>query len=437
MYFGNFVSNRESRSAAMWLFLIGLFSQTQLKLGAKIGISELGCCLTALFLFVRDYVSYKREGVAIYFNLLLVWMLGALFSDFCNNSFFEQVIRGFSVPLAIFSVSVCIYHFLRKNPNNLKWLIFGIALSSVLSIFIFQRGSAGDMAAEGDIEGAIERVVGYKLFWTNMIKTWLDIPVQTLYLKMPFFYVVPALLTVAIANFIGGGRSMFAVSILSLLLVIIGGKKVTTMTRVRRFFPLIGCAMIVAMVAVKGIYSYAASHGYLNEYETAKYQRQTAQGSDAKSLLLAGRSDFFIGLFAALDKPIIGWGSQALDIHGYERDFLDKYGTIEEIEEFKKRYVKGYVHAIRAHSHVICYWMWHGVAGLAFWLYILWLVIQTIRKRLAYVPEWFGYLAIALPEFLWDYFFSPFGLRVTECALFCALLVLARIERMKKLGMMP
>ena len=430
-------AQRRDKQGAMWLFLIGAFSMTQLKLGAKIGISEAGCCLASLFIYARDYMSYRREGVSAYFNLLLFWIAGALFSDFYNHSVFAQLMRGVSVPVTIFCVSVCIYHFLRRNPDNLKWLLFGIAVSSIISIFVFQRGRAGDLAAEGNIEEAIEGVIGYKLFWSNMAKTWLYLPIQCLYMKVPFFYAIPAMVVVSLVNITIGGRSSFATSVVGLFLVLIVGKRIESMRRVRRYFPILIVTLIAVMFAIKGAYSYAATHGYLNEYETIKYQRQTAQGAGFMSLLMAGRGDFFIGLIAALDKPIVGHGSQALDTHGYERDFVSKYGTIAETEEFNKRYAKGYLRAIKAHSHVIQFWMWHGIAGLLFWLYILWLVFQTIRKRLAYVPEWFGYLAIVLPDFLWDYFFSPFGLRVTGCALFCTLLVLVRIERLKQRGMMP
>ena len=436
MYFGDFVSKKESRNAATWLFLIGCFSMTQLKLGAKIGISEAGCLLAMPFIFIRDYAIYKRDGVSIYFNLLLLWLVGALFSDWYNHSRFEQVIRGFSVPLLVLACSVCIYHFLRRNPGNLKWLLFGIAVSSVISIFIFQRGSAGDLAAEGDMAGAVERVVGYKLFWSGMIKTWLNLPVQGWYLHVPFFYVLPALICVSGANSFAGGRSAFAVSVLSVFLVLIGGKKVQSMQRVRRYFPMMIIACMALAVVIKGAYSYAATHGYLNESETVKYEKQTAKGTGFLAMLMGGRGDFFIGLFAALDKPFVGNGSQALDTYGYERDFVSKYGTAEEEEQFAKRIQSGYLRTIRAHSHIICYWMWHGVTALMFWLYILWLIILTLWKRLSYIPEWFGYFAIVLPSFLWDYFFSPFGLRVDGCTLFCALLVLVRIERMKERGMM-
>lgn len=429
------ISYNEAKRSAFWLFLIGCFSLTQLKLGAKIGISELGCLLAMPFIFPRDYALYRKDGVSIYFNLLLLWIAGALFSDFYNSSRFVQVIRGFSVPLLVFSCSVCIYHFLRYHPENLKWLLFGIAVSSVISIFVFQRGTAGDLAAEGDMSGAIEAMVSYKLFWANLIETWLVLPIQVMYIKLSGAYVIPALIGVAFVNAMSGGRSAFAVSILTLLLVLIGGKRVETMRRIRRYLPILIFVMMCFAALAKYAYSYAATHGYLNEAETAKYEKQTARGSDMKSLIIAGRGDFFIGLFAALDRPFIGHGSQAFDIYGYEDEYLKRYGTDQEHSDYMKAMAMGRLRTIRAHSHVICYWMWHGVAGLLFWVYVFYLVIQTIHKRMDLVPEWFGFLAIALPAFLWDYFFSPFGLRVSECTFFCALLVLVRIERIRKRGL--
>lgn len=418
--------------AAKALFLIGLFSMTQIRLGAKIGISELVCCLIAPFLYVRDVPFYRRDGVMIYFNLLFLWMGAALLSDFYNHSFFAQVIRGVSVPIMIFAVCVCVYHCLRNDPSGLKWLLFGVACSSVLSVFIFQRGAAGDLAIEEGMSAGVERVVGYKLFWSNMAKTWLCLPIQGWYEHVPTFYTIPALIVVSVVNLLAGGRSAFLVSVVSVFLVFAGGKREAAIRRIKRAFPALVVGMVLVVGVIKWGYGYLAENGYLSEYETDKYERQTSRGSDVLSLLIAGRGDFFIGLFAALDKPLIGHGSHALDTYGYERDYLVRYGSDSEIELYEKLLRLGRLRTIRAHSHVICYWMWHGVFGLLFWLYVLYLLIVTLKNRLSYVPEWFGYLAIVIPSFLWDYFFSPFGLRVSESVLFCVMLVLSKIDKERK-----
>ena len=428
----NLFSSNESKKGRGWLFLIGLFSLTQIRLGAKIGISEAACLLVAPYLTFKDFKFYKQDGVSLYFYLLFLWIAGALFSDFYNHSNFAQIMRGFTVPLLTLSTSVCVYHFLRRSPGNLKWLVFGIALSSVISIFIFQRGKAGDIAADGDMSGAVEAMVTYKLFWANTAKTWLTLPIQTMYLGLSVLYTVPAMMCVAIVTAMAGGRSAFAVSMMAMFLLLIGGKKIDTMRRVRRLIPVVVLLVACLMVGIKSAYSYAATHGYLNDTETIKYQRQTNIGTDFKSLILSGRSEFFVGLFAALDKPIVGHGSQPIDYYGYCEDFLRKYGTDAEIERIRRAKAQGFYPHILSHSHIICYWMWHGLPALLFWLYIGFLSVQTICKRIEVIPEWYGYLVIMLSSFAWDYFFSPYGVRVTECGLYCAMLVIVRIARLQK-----
>ncbi len=414
------------------LFLIGLFSMTQIRLGAKIGISEAVCCLIAPFLFMREIPLYKRDGVMIYFNLLILWMAGALFADFYNHSVFQQFIRGVSVPIMIFSVSVCVYHYLRRDTSGLKWLLLGVALSYVISTFVFQRGSAGDLAAEEGLAAGAEKVMGYKLFWSNMAKTWLCLPIQGWYQQVPMIFAIPVLIAVSVINLLAGGRSAFLVSTVSIFLVFIGGKRERAIQRIKRAFPVFAVGLLIVAGGIKWGYGYLAKNGYLNEYETEKYEKQTSRGSDVLSLLIAGRGDFFVGLFAALDKPIVGHGSQAIDYYGYERDYLSKYGSDAEIERYINMENRGRIRTIRSHSHVICYWMWHGVLGLLFWLYILYLVIITVKNRLAYIPEWFGYFAVVLPNFMWDFFFSPFGQRVEESVMFCTLLVLMKISKDRK-----
>ena len=425
------------KKGAKWLFLIGLFSMTQVRLGAKLGISEAFCCFVAPFLFFIDLPKFRRDGVMVFFNLLILWIIGACISDFVNHAAFWQLMRGIAVPVVVFCNSVCIYHHLRRDPHNLKWLIFGIALSDIISIFVFQSGSAGDLAAEGDLSGAVDAVIGYKLFWSNTIITWFSLPIKCWYFSTPLLFQYVAIVVMAAASVISGGRSMFAVTCLSGLLLVIGSKSIDVIRKIHRKFPLILLAVLCLAIAVKGAYSYAAKHGYLNAEETEKYYDQSSKGTGFLALLMSGRSEFFVGLIAALDKPLLGHGSCALDEQGYRDEFLSKYGTTEEInkalEDRQFRAQMGIrVGVIPAHSHVITYWMWHGIPGLLFWLYVLKLAIDTMWKRLAIIPEWFGYFAVVVPAWLWDYFFSPFGQRVTESMMFCAMLVLLKLEKQSK-----
>lgn len=416
-------------SDAIILFLIGLFSLTQVRLMGKIGISELVMVCIAPFMFLKNMSFYRREGVMGFLILCVLWLGGAIVSDLTNGSVVGQMARGISVPVVIFCTVVCIYPLLSRDIRNIKWLLLGISCSMVLSTFVFQRGSAGDLAAQGDASAAIERVVGYKLFWFNMANSWLSLPIEGWYLITPTAYLFFVPLGLAVLGLFIGGRSSFLVMTLSWLLIFIARKNFRTMKVFRSHIVLILMVLGAAVIGVKVVYKYCVVHGYMGEEERTKYESQTRQGESAMKLLMAGRIEFFIALFAALDKPFLGHGSWALDKDGYNQDFVMEYGTEEDIRAFQWGMQMGRgIAIIRTHSHIITYWMWHGIFGLLFWAYIAFLAFTTLFKRMHLVPGLFGYLAMLLPTFCWDVLFSPFGLRINECLLFCVFIYLRHVE---------
>ncbi len=428
------LEEKPPKTDAFWLFMIGCFSLTQLKFGAKIGISELAMVLAAPALYFRNLRYYRQDGMLPMLSLLFLWCIGAAFADWYNESVLFQWMRGVSVPLIVFATVVCLHNFLRRDIRNYKWILLGLVCSQVISIFVFQRGGAGDMAAEGDIAGAVEKVVGYKLFWVNMIQGWTLLPIQTLYMKTPFPYMIGALLLNGFMAAKSGGRSAFLIVMASLTLIAFARRKVRLMIVIKNHLILIVCILAVCGYLVKLGYQYAAMHGILEEEEVRKYERQTSEGDSALKMLMAGRAHFFIGAIAALDKPIIGHGSWAIDDHGYSIDFLDKYGSELDRNMIMTERMELGMAIIPSHSHIVCYWLWHGIFGFAFWAYIIFLAGRTFARYMHVVPEMFGYWAIMLPYFFWHVLFSPFGLRTEECVLFVCMVLLHKIARQE--GMM-
>jgi len=428
------VAYRRRRSPALILFLIGLFSLTQVKIGGKIGISEFFMVISSPFLFFKDLSSLKRDGFLTMINLALLWLVGAAFSDWMNGSVFDQSIRGLSVPVVIFSTVVVIHHFLRDDIRDCKWLLLGLACSLVLSTFVFQRGTAGDMAAEGDMAGAVQKVVGYKLFWSNQIKTWFSLPVQTMYLQMPFAMSMLCVSIVAVASLLRGGRSAFLFALMSLVLLVMGRKNINAMRNVKRHIVLVLGILACIGIGVKSLYKYAGTHGWLNDYETKKFERQTSEGDSVMKLLMAGRGEFFIACFAIVDKPLLGHGSWAVDTKGYVQDFIFRYGSSEDLrmQMLQDAQEAGGLHIIPTHSHITTAWLWHGLPGAIFWFYILYLVYRVFFKCLNVVPELYGYLVLAIPDFTFDIFFSPFGMRTLECLFFVVLCFLSNMEKKQK-----
>ena len=150
---------------------------------------------------------------------------------------------------------------------------------------------------------------------------------------------------------------------------------------------------------------------------------------------MGGRLEFFVGLYANLQKPIIGYGPWALDQDGYYEDFLYKFGSSEDFDKYqitKEWQLKqGYFvrNLLPSHSHIIGFWQAYGIAGLLLWLYVLGQIVRYFRKDLISVPAWFGFIAVATPSLLWNVFFSPLGDRISV-AMFMVALMFTRSVRM-------
>ena len=371
MYPVEFFSSRASKNAAIVLFLIGLFSQLQVNVGGKLGISELIMVIMAPFVFLKNLHVFRQDGSLYFLNLIILWFIGALFVDIYTHNNLRLTLRGIAVPIATFSNVTCLYIVLRKDMRNLKWFLLGSAISGTLCIFVFQNGGAGEVAQAQGIEAGIHAVMDYKLFWFDQIRTWLTLPIIGWYLIVPKFYTICAMSFVSVFGLIVGGRSSFIVAALSVVFFLIAGKTRLSMMFIKKhLLTIVICIGITGLVG-KGVYKYAATHGFMGEEEQSKYEAQTKKGSGIMSLLVSGRGSTFIGLSAIMDKPFIGHGSVPIDNHGYALEFISKYGDESDVRQIKRSYDRFGAKIIPSHSHIVTYWLWHGVLGLLFWVCVL------------------------------------------------------------------
>lgn len=415
-------------SNCKWLFVLGLFSMTQISLGGYIAISEVLSLVATPFLFSKNMFAFRRDGILVILWLLVLWLGGALVADFCAHTPMRFMLRGIAVPIVVFSNIVCIYGALRRNPAAFKWYVIGAFLSSIISIFVFQAGSdVGSAEAQG--VSAAEAVMSYKLFWIIRINSLLGLPATCWYLDVPFFAIILCKIIGLYVSISQGGRSAFAISLAGLFFLFMGRQDPVSMRRIKHRLLLVALMSLLSVVAMKEGYKYAATSGLMKEGEREKFEKQTKGGkAGILATLMAGRGEFFIGLTAALDKPFIGHGSHALDICGYEAEFVAKYGNEEDVRRQMQRTMLG-VRTIPAHSHIVTFWMWHGIWGLIFWLYVICLCCMTLVKRLGVYPPWFGYLVGAIPGFIWSVLFSPFGGRMSVSMFLCVCLLLRAMEK--------
>ena len=409
---------------SLWLFLIGLGSHTQFHLVGSLGISELPIYLFAPFIFIREYRILKKDGFLPFVWITIFTCCGCLLGARINGAPSVFVMKGVAFPYAIFA-SIVIYHsLLRKNFNEIKWYLVGSFLSSIVCVFIFQpevHTVRNGMVATGD--AAVAAMMGYALFWTSRIRSLICLPVSAFYLSTPRFYAVIAPLLSAgiyIAFSHGSGRASAVVSIGTAFLIYMGAIG-------RHFFSFILLA-VVLLALIKISYSWSARNGILGDVAREKYLHQTRKGSSVINILMSGRMEFFCGLMAAIDKPIIGHGPKAEDKNGYVERYLSRYGTDDDLKnyigemELAAKRGQGGFRFIPMHSYIVSFWVQYGIFGLILWLYVLYLAFMYFRKYAPMIPQWYGYLCLGICNLMWDVLFSPFSSRLGVPFMVCCIL---------------
>ena len=432
------------RHSSLWLFLIGLGYHTQFRFVGSIGISELPVFLLAPFMFVKDYKLLKRDGFMTIIGLAILCCIGCCVSSYCNSTPYIFFIKGLAHPYSIFAATVVLHRLLRDNFSGFKWLLLGLFLSSIICVFVFQpetHTTKGGQTATGEV--AVEAMLSYALFWSHKVKAVLTLPVQALYLSVPYVYSCVAIMASVVTYiFFSGssGRSAATATFISFILVALGGKSRKRIELLGKRLWLLIFAMLAALVLMKSAYSFLAKSGYLGESAQNKYYFQTRTGTDILHMLMAGRMELFCGVIACLDHPILGFGPKGEDTEGYVANYLRKYAAENDYLNYIRsqqealRQGKFIYNTIPAHSYIAEFWIYYGIAGLIVWIYVLWLFYCSFRKGwCSAVPQWYGFICLSMGIRLWDIFFSPFATRLETpllltCILFARQIKLKRME---------
>ena len=327
-----------SKAASWFLFLLGTFSMTQIRIIGNIGISELVVFFLAPWFFLADYKVLKYDGFMPAIWLALLMCLGCVVASIANYTPFLLFLKGLATPYTIFSILVVGHHLLRRSMSGYKWFCLGMAMTVTINIFIFQRAVEADIWGQGGrgLE-AVEGIMSGPLFWVIRINAWTNVPINGWYLQTPIVYsiLVPVSMFFFSALTTASGRSTAATAAGAVLLVILGGKHISQLKRLSKNFWFVLIMGLVLIQLLTMGYKTAATSGLMGEKALQKYERQMkGRKSGVLATLMGGRLEFFVGSYAALKKPIVGYGPWALDVEGYYDEFLAKYGNADDYEEY-------------------------------------------------------------------------------------------------------
>ena len=433
-----------NRKMTLWWFLFGLGAQLQVV--ASLSLSEAFALCAAPLLMFKEWKLIKRDGLGTFIVLSICLFVNGAISCAANHTPMMFIIRGMAVLSLIICAIIVGHWFLRLDLGGFKWYLLGDMLSNVLCTFIFQRSADVSGLSQGMLDSVdVATMMSGPLFWISKVKSVALLPSQGWYLQCPMAVNIVMPLGLAVFSLLisTSGRSAMLGFVGAAVLAFIGGKRMTTIrSRVCQKFWLLVFVAVVGVLAVKTAYQVSAENGLLGEMNREKYERQTKGDKSVMGLLMGGRMDSFCGLIACIDKPIVGFGPWAMDDGRYTGEFLSKYADEEdyqnfiELELYKQRYGITGVSLIPCHSFITEFWLWYGIFGLIFWLYVVYVLLRYLKQDCYAVPHMYMWLACGIPAYLWNVFFSPFGNR-TGTILFVVAILMVRAVRKGKLPMPP
>lgn len=376
-----------SRVSALdvWAFILPAISFLEIAIVGRLIVTELLLLVMLPWLWrTRDKVPLPRWFLVLWAG----WLLSQIVTDVVVGSAFRDYARGWA-GIAFTLTNFAGILVLVSTPRRARLFAAGLAVAGFIGfLFLAHPYAALDPWKWGLatpvallMAAGLSGRVGDRLPWLTVAA-----------------FVAFGALNLMLGYRSLGGVSLVAAGYLSLSAVVGRRHSAAHHARLRA---VIGLAfMATAGVAVLGLYSVAASQGWLGPEAQVKYFDQAG----AFGAILGGRPEALVSTQAILDSPILGHGSWAKDpiyaeLLAERQESLDYEITLEYVG----------TDLIPAHSYLLGAWVWAGLLGAAFWFAVaaaaVWLLANLYSFRVELAPL----LVLSAVLLLWGIAFSPYG----------------------------
>jgi len=376
---------------AIFYFALGAISAIRVVMLGEISIGE----LLALLVTAYHLASFKVDRkLAPLLALTLMWCVAQTLSDIQNHSDLVTSLKGVLAPLVFFGTVYAIaIHFNHGQERRIWYFLAGTTMFQMYDTLA------------NPVEAAL----------LNPWKWGFATPLLVLLLaylsarRAGKVFTACCLLAFSAMSIVFDFRSLAAMSVLGAIVFLSRnsvfmhklGKLVRKAGGVLLIFAVLAFVIFILNMVFTLVFAHSADFGFLSPEAVHKY---TVQANSEYGILFGGRSEVVISVKAFLDAPLLGHGSWAVDRHGY----VDEYNRLthqmgmaltDKFDELETT-------MIPTHSYLMGAMVWCGIAGGIFWLSV---VGGCLRMFLAQVRQMPVYFCVALPQFIWDVFFSPFG----------------------------
>jgi O-antigen ligase len=338
-------------------------------------------------------------------------MVSTVISDNYNHTATIDALKGIFTLVPFLACLIFAYWILSYNYELMIPFLWGYIISFILSAgfgfdaFYIEMLNRKELSSVSQL-GQYDKILIWILnsFITGAFA-------MTYFKRYPRFVTLTILLFSFYALLAGSRGSFLIIFIVSVILIIIflltrglpwDGK--IWQQRLEGKIPRFIILFFILIFLAKNIYEVAVTKGYLGQAEFIKYQMQ----KNSKIGLFSGRGEIISAFLAVRDSPLLGHGSYAKDDkgYGYQGALLAGYDKVL-MRWYEYNSGKDY---IPTHSALWQAWVWNGLAGGIFWIYILvWILVKFSRKYLFEFPDYMAYLLLSIFGLFWAILFSPFS----------------------------
>jgi len=355
-----------------------------------------------IFIFPIILINKKNKlyNLKYYKQIILfgiIWLFGQILSDFINITPFDDMLRGWASIIIFLIGIVSLYLLLENNYRRIKIFIVSYIISGIFVNFI--QPSPYFQAEPWKFRFGTP--ISILLFLLVIILGQGQLSRMSKWAWL--------LLLLGVVSFYLNSRSLGGMILLCGLILWMRGNPLFKNILINIHPQKALITGILLLVIIYGIligYVYTVQNGYLGEEAKAKFEIQ--YNGSLVGLILGGRAEILGAIPAIIDSPIIGHGSWAKDIN--YRLFLFKLSELGY--PISTTYLNNTIYnsdLIPAHSHLTQAWIWAGISGAIFWIWMLIFLIKTFIKTNNYPNQFYPLILFFCIGGIWDILFSPFG----------------------------
>ena len=384
--------------------VVGLSSSFTVHLVGELPVAEVILVIFLPVFIILRGARLVRPGLKTVFNLMVLWLFGAVLTDIYRATPAHDWLRG-DATIVFFAIDLLgVAVLVGKNERRKVIFLAAFAIGALLAVR-FQPSVLTDFWKFGYSTG------------TNLL-----VALISCYFFSRRQYAIAGLLLAGImgVNLLFDFRSQVLFFLIAMVLALpvipeqVGGLRILPRAGSAARLAVLAGLALAAGGSAYGVVHLASASGLLGDEAQAKDEGEARSGG---GVLLGGRPEILVSSRAVWDSPILGHGSWAKDVKYLEmlNDLQAEYGSgfdLNNAEELSEG-------VIPAHSHLMGAWIQAGILGAFIWFYLFFLALKAIVRISVLRPACTPIYAFMLVALLWDILFSPFGMtkRMTEALL--------------------